>query len=265
MSINLEQDTFYIYTTGIADWCDLNKTFKFWEDELCKDVCKLIPQRFSQIEIVHSDTFDDFDGVMSITNQKKVQTINEINRRLQLEHTRDSRIVSSIFQSTPFDFFEKPYVIIDFAHVFNDSNPNLNVVYLGYVGEQQIIEYNMCTRYIKNFFKVNDDDTVTTYANKLSDTTRFSPLKKDYPSDNIRDIMKKIRIKLGFEYKKKYGNYELFDSIFNESNTDVHKKMVSIIMDDIMNTNNNEDVIVDTVMLSIIIANIMDNITVNSI
>ena len=197
--------------------------------------------------------------------KKKNQVIQDINMRLQLEYMRDSRIVSSIFFSTSLNIFERPHIIIDFAHVHNILDPNLNIIYLGYVGEQQIIEYNMCTRYIKNFFKVNDDDTVTTYANKLSDTTRFSPLKKDYPSDNIRDIMKKIRIKLGFEYKKKYGNYELFDSIFNESNTDVHKKMVSIIMDDIMNTNNNEDVIVDTVMLSIIIANIMDNITVNSI
>ena len=158
------------------------------------------------------------------------------------------RIVSSTFQTTPFDFFEKPYVIIDFAHVFDDSNPNLNVVYLGYVGEQQIIEYNMCTRYIKNFFKVNDDNTVTTYADKLSDVTRFSPLKKDYPSDNIRDIMKKIRIKLGLEFKNKYGNYDLFDSIFNQANIDIHTRMVSIIMDNIMNTDNVEDTIVDIVI-----------------
>jgi hypothetical protein len=250
MSVNQIEETFYIYTTGIADWCDLNKTFKYWEDELCTDVCKLIPERFSKIEIVHSDTFDDFHGVMSITNQKKVQTTNEINSRLHLEHTRDplGRIVSSTFQTTPFDFFEKPYVIIDFAHVFDDSNPNLNVVYLGYVGEQQIIEYNMCTRYIKNFFKVNDDNTVTTYANKLSDSTRFSPLKKDYPSDNIRDIMKKIRIKLGLKYKNKYGNYDLFDSIYNEQNTEFHMQMVAIIMDNIMDTNNNEDVIVDSII-----------------
>ena len=249
----ISQDTFYIYTTGISDWCDLNKTFKYWEDELCKDVCGLIPQRFSRISIFHSDILDDFNGVMSVTNQKKIQTTNEINNRLQLERTRDSRIVVSFFQTTPLNFIlsSQPHIIIDFAHVFNDSNPKLNVVYLGYVGELQIIESNMCTRYIKNFFKVNDDNTVTTYINKLADSSRFSPLKKDYPSDNIRDIMKKIRIKLGLEYKKKYGNYEVFDSIFNEANTEIHMKMVAIIMDNIMNTDNIEDVIVNTVIDSL--------------
>lgn len=252
MSISHNENTFYIYTTGIADWCDLNKTFKFWEDELCKHVCELIPQRFSHISIFHSDILSDFNGVMSVTNQKKIQTTNEINNRLRLERTRDSRIVVSFFQTTPLNFIlsSQPHIIIDFANVFNNSksNPKLNVVYLGYVGEQQIIEYNMCTRHIKNFFKVNDDNTVTTYVNKLSDTTRFSPLKKEYPSDNIRDIMKKIRIKLGLEFKNKHGNYDLFDSIFNQANTDIHSKMVSIIMDNIMNTDNVEDTIVDIVI-----------------
>jgi hypothetical protein len=256
---NSQQDTFYIYTTGIADWCDLNKTFKFWEDELSKHVYELIPQRFSRISIFHSDILDDFNGVMSVTNQKKIQTTNEINNRLQLERVQNSRIVSSFFQTTPLNFIliSQPHIIIDFAHVFNDTKLNVfndskpNVVYLGYVGEQQIIEYNMCTRYIKNFFKVNDDNTVTTYANKLSDTTRFSPLNKEYPSDNIRDIMKKIRIKLGLEFKNKHGNYDLFDSIFNEHNTEVHSKMVTIIMDNIMNTYNSEDAIIDIVIDSL--------------
>ena len=255
MSINDNENTFYIYTTGIADWCDLNKTFKYWEEELCKHVCELIPQRFSHISIFHSDILSDFNGVMSVTNQKRIETTNEINNRLRLERAQNSRIVSSFFQTTPLNFIlsSQPHIIIDFANIFNDSNsnPKLNVVYLGYVGEQQIFEYNMCTRYIKNFFKVNDDNTVTTYANKLSDSSRFSPLKKDYPSDNIRDIMKKIRIKLGLEYKKIHGNYDLFDSIFNEQNTEVHMKMVAIIMDNIMNTNNNEDIIVNIVIDSL--------------
>ncbi len=43
------------FPSGIADWCDLNKTFKFWEDELSKHVYELIPQRFSRISIFHSD------------------------------------------------------------------------------------------------------------------------------------------------------------------------------------------------------------------
>ena len=51
------QETFYIYTTGIADWCNLEKTLKYWEDKLCSHVCSLIPQRFTKIEIVNIRLF----------------------------------------------------------------------------------------------------------------------------------------------------------------------------------------------------------------
>jgi len=255
-----ESNTFYLYTTGLADWCELNKTFEYWTHELSEHVFNSIPLRFTHIIITHSDILDDFNGVMSITDIKKNQIIQKINTQLQLEHTRDSRIVSSDFQITPLDFEEirisnRAHLIIDFAHVFNDySNipDGLNVVYLGYVGENQIIEYNMCTRYIKNFFKVNFDDTtntVTTYINKLSDTNRFSPLHLDYPPDNIRDIMKLIRIKLGLEFKKIYGNYTYFDSIFNEENIPAHKEIVDIIMENIMNTENTEEIIITNIVL----------------
>ena len=133
------QDTFYIYTTGIVDWCNLENTFKYWEDKLCSHVCSLIPQRFTKIEIVHSDILCDFNGIVSITNEKKNQVIQDINMRLQLEYMRDSRIVSSIFFSTSLNIFERPHIIIDFAHVHNILDPNLNIIYLGYVGEEQII------------------------------------------------------------------------------------------------------------------------------
>ena len=258
MSIQ-ESNTFYLYTTGIADWCELNKTFGYWTNELSTHVFNSIPHRFTQIVITHSDILDDFNGIMSIVDLKKNQIIQEINGQLQLEYTRDSRIVSSNFQITPLDFEEIrisncPHLIIDFAHVFNDySNiPNgLNVVYLGYVGEHQIIENNMCTRYIKNFFKVNLDNTIKvhTYINKLSDTNRFSPLKPDYPPDNIRDIMKKIRINLGFEFKKIYGDYTYFDSIFNKTNIPVHSEIVNIILGKIMDTEDTEETIVTNIVL----------------
>ena len=255
-----ESNIFYLYTTGIADWCELNKTFGYWINELSGHVFNSIPLRFTQIVITHSDILDDFNGIISMVDLKKIQTIREINEQLQLEYTRDSRIVSSNFQITPLDFEQirisnHTHLIIDFAHVFNDySNiPNgLNVVYLGYVGEHQIIEHNMCTRYIKNFFQVNTTNTtntIHTYINKLSDTNRFSPLKPDYPPDNIRDIMKKIRKNLGFEFKKIYGDYTYFDSIFNETNIPAHSEIVDIIMGKIMDTEDTEDTIVTNIVL----------------
>ena len=55
-------NTFYIYTTGIADWCVLNKTFGYWINELSAHVFKSIPLRFTQIITTHSDILDDFIG-----------------------------------------------------------------------------------------------------------------------------------------------------------------------------------------------------------
>lgn len=258
-----ESNTFYLYTTGIADWCELNKTFGYWTNELSRHVFNSIPLRFTRIIITHSDILDDFNGIMSMEDLKKNQTIQEINTQLQLEYTRDSRIVSSNFQTTPLDFEQirisnRVHLIIDFAHVFVDYSNipyGLNVVYLGYVGEHQIIENNMCTRYIKNFFQVNltnttnTTNTIHTYINKLSDTNRFSPLKQDYPPDNIRDIMKKIRKNLGLEFKKIYGDYTYFDSIFNEANIPTHSEIVDIIMDKIMDTEDTEDTIVTNIVI----------------
>ena len=247
-----QSETFYIFTTGIADWCNLEKTFAYWNDHLCLHICSLIHYRFKYIEIVHSDIFDDFNGVMSITNDIKNNTMNEINRRLQFEnvHKRNIRIVSSRFQQTPLDLDEiatlTNHIIIDFAHVIN--NNNLNVVYLGYVGEKQIVESYMCTRYINNFFRVNDDNTITTYIDQLSNQNRFSPLIQDYPSDNIKKIMEQIRRRLGFDFKQKYGNYSYFDSIFNEENVDIHQRIVDIIMYNIMNTDNNEETIITNII-----------------
>jgi hypothetical protein len=138
------------------------------------------------------------------------------------------------------------HIIIDFAHVIN--NNNLNVVYLGYVGEKQIVESYMCTRYINNFFRVNDDNTITTYIDQLSNQNRFSPLIQDYPPDNIKKIMEQIRRRLGFDFKQKYGNYSYFDSIFNEENVDIHQRIVDIIMYNIMNTDNNEETIITNII-----------------
>jgi hypothetical protein len=254
-----DSNTFYLYTTGIADWCELNKTFGYWTNELSAHVFNSIPLRFTRIVITHSDILDDFNGIMSMGELKKNQIILDINTQLQLEYTRDSRIVSSNFQTTPLDFEQirmsnHTHLIIDFAHVFVDYSNipiGLNSVYLGYVGEHQIIEHNMCTRYIKNFFQVNFDDTtkVHTYINKLSNTNRFSPLKPDHPPDNIRDIMKKIRKNLSLEFKKIYGDYTYFDSIFNEANIPAHSEIVDIIMGKIMDTEDTEETIVTNIVV----------------
>jgi len=48
MSTNKElENTFYIYTTGIAEWCTLHYTFKYWQDTLINRICGLIPKTFN--------------------------------------------------------------------------------------------------------------------------------------------------------------------------------------------------------------------------
>jgi hypothetical protein len=103
-----------------------------------------------------------------------------------------------------------------------------------------------------NFFRVNPNNTVTTFLNRLLDRSRFNELTHSElidPTDKISNIIKQIRIRLEREFKNKYGNFDLFDTIFTEGNTSLHFEMVRIIMENIMNDKTTEEEII----LSIIV------------
>lgn len=267
---------FCIYTTGICDTgANLEKLFKYWQEFLCHRVCSMIPSRFTNIEIIHSDILYQYPGPYQIKiNDKKV--IEEINERLKNDFKIDSRISKNIFQREELNFNEisksNSYIIIDFAHIFyytgipititplGSSNVfigghygehtgqpiNLNIIYLGYIGEQQ---YDFDTKANNRliceceFFKINDDNTITTIYTELINENRFPKLKGyelESPLSRITNIIKANRIKIGKIFRIKYGNYDLFDEYFSSpkflyssQNDIIYKFIIKSIMNDI--------------------------------
>jgi len=278
---------FYIYTTGIADWGNLDKLLLFWNKLLCDHVCSLIPPRFD-IKILHSDILLELTygiGPNHMILDQKVYLTEQINLLL-LENLENERIVESSFQTEPLNFREIrgkiPYLIIDFAHLFkyskdlinispngsvkvfqnyndlelNDDGLELNVIYVGYLGENQILDSKLSKRYISllNFFRVNDDNTVITIINKLLNKIRFNQLLDQElfdPTDRIDIIMKQIRRKLQDKFREKYiqknssglglirVDYQKFEEIFNkpEINKEITRMIMDYIMDDVINQN----------------------------
>lgn len=247
-------DTFYIYTTGIAEWGDLSQSLEFWHTNLCKQVCGLIPMRFKNIFITHSDILE------SIVKEKIDETYANILDKVQHDLEIDSRIKDSTFQTEPLDFINisrqtDPYIIIDIAHIFeyvrDNSSGNvtrafikgaygeprgdmmtLNVVYPGYKGG-----------YLNNtvFFRVNEDNTITTYINKLLDSSRFSDFDLHNPNIKIEELFNQIRKKLYDKIREKYGSLQNYDKQRDLIEKEMKKKLVDLIM----NTNMIESVLTD--------------------
>lgn len=280
--------TFYIYTTGVSEWESFDKTLKFWSDVICGKICSLIPQRFNDIQILHSDILLDFNNeIKPIEEKDKISST--INQLLISDFSIDSRISQSLFTYDPLNFNEiklnTPYIIIDFAHIFrytgipiqitpNESTQvyiaghygeqvqgnetetyNLNVIYLGYIGMEQVRDSRRNNRMISyfNFFRVNDDDTITTFFNKVLDRNRFTELKimeLHDPSEKIDNIFTRIRYKIEDEFIKNKKNLFESDFIFDDKNNQF--KIVSDIMNFIMNTDMVEDDIINYISHQII-------------
>lgn len=270
--------TFYIYTTGIAEWGDLGNTFNYWQEVIIHRMCQLIPPSFASIIIIHCDILQE----LNLENQHKIQ--EEINAKLVRDLTADRRIRVSEFQKEPLNFEEihfrtrypNQYIVLDLAHIFSYVSPSevknsghygeedslpiqLNCVYPGYVGQDQVDgDTKMSTRYIvdADFIKIDPNTgKITTFITNLFNTERFSSLIDDeptYPNERINKIMKKIRAKIVKIFKDKYGSFYKFDSIFTSENKQIHQLMVKIIIDQIINSELTEDEIIEYVIQKIL-------------
>ena len=271
MSYKLEYSNFCIFTTGICDTNQLDKLFKYWQDFLCHRICHMIPSRFTNIEIVHSDILYQEPE----NNIKQIE--KEINDKLMNDYKIDSRISKNIFQKKELNFNEISktcsYIILDFAHIFyytnihipitprgssrvfigghygeHTSNPiNLNIIYLDYIGKQQFeSDSHINNRIICecDFFKINDDNTITTFYTQLLNENRF-PKLVEYelisPISRVTNIIISNRIKIGKIFKIKYGNYNLFDEyfsrpkfIYSSQNDEIYKFIINSIMNNII-------------------------------
>lgn len=114
-------NVFRIYTTGIADdgreddlcYCNI------WNRFVREEILRFIPQNFTDIEILHFDTFEGAT-IPSFSEERK----NELERTLRENLTngdvndRSRRVSLSEFNRIPVDIdTHYPFVIIDFAHI----------------------------------------------------------------------------------------------------------------------------------------------------
>jgi hypothetical protein len=250
-------DTFYIYTTGIAEWGHLDRSLKLWNDTLCKQICDIIPRNFTKIHIVHSDI------LKGVPEEKKDEIFANILDKIEIDLVIDPRIVDSNFQTEPLDFAaisiqSNPYIIIDIAHLckyvqdeFSSHNitrafiagaygepqgepMNLNVIYLGYMGGDLINT---------SFFRVNEDNTITTYINKLLDASRFDVFDLYDPNLKVNSIFSNIQRKIWTDLRAKNGNLDKYDRQRNAIEIEMKKRIVDLIMD----TDINESLIIENV------------------
>ncbi|VVU95461.1 hypothetical protein CPAV1605_1212 [seawater metagenome] len=229
----MNDDTFIIYTTGIANWGDINTVLKSWiENNILENILSMIPSFYKNVQIHH------YDPIINVTETSIPKNlINEIQTRLYTNDINYPRIIQSLFfQERLLDVkLKKNYIIIDFAHVFkytkkrdvveiagnykesNKEEKKLKTVYIGFIGNSIDLKNNDCIshRIIKsNFFRVKDNRTVETYIDSMIENNyNFDPM---YPQDKIVEIVSVIKKFLMGVWREKNGIVnDDFDEIFN--------------------------------------------------
>jgi hypothetical protein len=191
----LKYKTFYIYTTGICEWGDLDKAANTWNTILRANILRTIHPSFNQIIIRHFDPLIEMgntDEPMSKSITDKI--IAEFNERIVhmdfLEHSLQREIKSEFIHSKIiFNHIENPHLLLDLAHIFKYlptkskliqisghygevDKPHyyhINSVYPGYCGSTSFTEYGFSNQFIpqSNFFKADSDNNVVTFIDRL--------------------------------------------------------------------------------------------------
>jgi hypothetical protein len=176
---NVELHKFYIYTMAIGDWYtnwNTNNSAKNWiKYDILDKILKLIPENYTNIEIVHSDPLfkSDQSEQKSIISKKD---LDELNDNLAASDLKHNRVTRSKFTRELLNFEKiknQNHLIIDLGHIhsYNVNPHNVHVVTGGYIGSNnefipifdsqlfkfegnniityidKLIEYNMITNY----------------------------------------------------------------------------------------------------------------------
>ena len=206
---------FYIYTTGIADWDNKETIAAKWNNNVCANILSQIPSRFNDIYILHSDILKPMDEYDNMINEEQRGIIlKTFNQLLSTNDLTKPRVKKSSFTLMPIDFntLETPHIIIDMAHLFiynktglvtiGHTMPPYNIksIYLGYFGDQvftikanQKYDYNIYIASHTQYFKVNDDNSIITYIDRLIH------LKYDYNPDDPSNFFNTVLQKLTFD------------------------------------------------------------------
>ena len=225
-------NTFTIYTTGIANLHEEIYTIvDDLQNYLLQNICEMIPNRFQNIDIIHSDIL-----VRKYPSKEDVELYIKQNL---IDIKIDNRIRRHEFTTKEFDFNQisktKSYIIIDFAHLFNYTDTliditdngstqviniltkeilNLNIIYIGFLNDTESSRTIARTK----FFRVNDDNTIITLYNNLLRTniTSIFPVVNYIPSltNNYNPAI--LLELLSLNIKDRYNeDYKIFDEYFS--------------------------------------------------
>jgi hypothetical protein len=245
--IKNNQETFYVYVTGIADWGNrLDETkkdnvFYAWIRNNFRDhIISLIPTRFTKIKIRYYDPLSD-----TWKKETLKEYIEYLDETLIKGDNKNARLNSKFYK----DYFpieiisktkNKSYIVLDLAHAFNpsrkgyvilDEGGNVNKhekkdefkiillypqLYLGNLPKGEYFEY----------FRVNPDNTVITYYDKLFDKNiKISDFNDSNSKDVIDDksnklfqIMYKINPKINNKNSNSYFKISQFPIEYNNKN-----------------------------------------------
>ena len=201
---------FYLFTTGITDWGNINpedSILKIWNDILLPKIIDiLLKVGFNKIQVHHHDIMEDQDGLAFPVNKNNlrrtiIERLNVKDRELN-ELYRDG-FITSVFSIEPINFehinTSLPHLIFDFAHLFsymyvpghNKSipiigemmYPQINVLYLGYLGERAQLNNRGNNRrrtplielIRSDFIRIEESGVVFTYIDKISEHESLTP------------------------------------------------------------------------------------------
>ena len=218
---SLQKPYFNIFTTGIINWGDQG-IIKLWNQRLRQNILNMIPNNFL-IRIYH------YDPCLSLNkdgshNQEQINILKNIYMILNLMDMESSeRVIESEFFKNylPYseEIYKMPHIVIDNAHIFRytqkghalcdintcsfkkDTQYKINSVYLGYYGEFQILQHKFSSTYMLDtpFFRVNGDDSVTTYIDKVIEIAKS--LDEEVP---IFEIYFKVKLRIESNFKAFY-------------------------------------------------------------
>jgi hypothetical protein len=215
--------TFYIYTTGMANFGRIETIADKWNKHVLENILQQIPPIYTEIKMFH---YDPLLGIYDADERKKqAQNFNDfLNKPLKYIYLKYKKMFSINFIPDKLDIaqIESPHIIIDCAHVFrydkmvghvsigdhyNDRNVNLiklNAIYLGYFGGDTDADnmFELLARSPK-LFTVNETRIVTTFIDKMIEN-KYA-YNEDYPNDIIMDIINKVKMHAFAQIRKMYG------------------------------------------------------------
>ena len=245
-------NTFYVYTTGIADFCNIETIVNEWNEYLRDIVLKNIHDNFNKIIITHYDPLESFDIDLQNTFKKQFEetgilnTITTINRQI---------VSCVLYTNIDLNQIKNPHILLDFAHIIeylpsddmqkqiklNDTIYNINSVYFGYIGVFQL-ENNYSDVYIakSNFFTTSPYGTVITYIDKIYDNhlnEQYDIIQyKQFDNNNPQKVILYI---FSLITKKMYHHLSKDDaSLNNIINLITALRIVNLIIDKIMTSEN---------------------------